>query len=996
MNTNTPPARKGKPPIVYSKLRLFIIFSIGLHLAIAIIYGIPEYMRRLEEKRQVELARQIAEQRREAEKRAAEAEQQRQIEATKEDVKKELQASFEQITADQNQLEKKKLDELWEDLMAEMNEELDQYARELMDNRATDADLRNLEAALKKAMVNELKRLLDTMTARDLAEAFLNALKKQVAPAIAEHYKKEIENKVGKPLQTEGANIVKDQTTSAEKDRKATTDSLDEARREADKAAKELKDAADRMAKTDPADPKAGQAATKEAATVAQAEKSLEKAGEAVKKASTSAERLNTDLSEKLAAQTQPSTEKARKETAEAAQNTKAGQPEAARKETREAADAAAKAAKAIAEARAEAETVPYDPAALARAVLKDVTDKDIKGMMEKAFRENFDAKTKDRLSDKLAKTFEKRLENQGVRDDRTVAEVRKKIQELLGVEVPEKTKANEAGTRALEESQGLKTAAKPKKGHADREKAVADKARNAARELAEKQMDAITSDSRSDETFAQASERAMPQSESSLNEKVANLVRNVNAGRMGLLESGGPEAMAQMRRAALERSQGRQNLFRTRGFNKGQYEELTAGMAERNRTVAAGEAWKREGAADPATRGEADESVVQSAFLLVPGEPKKTPATPEKTEPYKPEFKTINFTTIPFIGDVIKLDGELDEWKDIPAQRMVPHLEGPKRPDMVIVASQPLKLAWNNKGLYFACEFKDVDNDIRRVQPANFWEGDGLEVFIDALNLKDKGRRSSAIQQFWFWVDGQGGQPENVGGEAVMGQDGKRNGFLPYRSDKLQKAAKVKGDTWFMECHLPFARLHELDAQPGRIIGMNLCYNSGTYVYYYWGGTSGVRTSERPDTWGDALFAGADGMIEAIEKLTSELKVGETGTVARTLIIGAPLKLRVTDPDMNLADRRKDKVAVTVRSANGDSEVAILEETGDTTAVFEGALRTALSLGEPLSGTLSLYEGERVTATYTDQARADGSRNREVKATVTCAAGTGELSLAP
>jgi len=990
MNTSPPPARKGKTPIVYSKLRLFIIFSIGLHLAIAVIYGIPEYMRRVEERRQAELVRQIAEQRREAEKQAAEAEQQRRIEATKEDVKKDLQASFEQIAADQNQLDKQQLEELWKDLMEAMDDELNQYAQELMDNRATDADLRNLEATLKKDMVNALEQLLDSMTAKDLAEAFLEALEKQVAPAIAEHYKKEIENAIGKPLQTEGANIVKEQTTSAEKDRKATTDSLDEARREVDKAAKQLKDAADRVAKTDPADPQAGQAVAKEAEAVAQAEKSLENAREAVKKASTSAERLNTDLSEKLAAQTQPSTENARKETAEAAQSTKAGQPEAARKEIREAAEAAANAAKAIAEARSEAETVPYDPAALARAVLKEVTDKDIKGMMEKAFRENFDAKTKDRLSDKLSKTFEKRLESQGIRDDQTVAEVRNKIQELLGVQVPENTKADEAGTRALEESQGLKTAVKPQKGHAEREKAVADKVRNTARELAEKKMEAITSDTRSDEAFAQASERAMPQSELSLNEKVANLARNVNAGRMGLLESGGPEAMAQMRQAALERSQGRQNLFRSRGFDKGQYEELTAEMAERKRN--AGEVWKREGAQDPATQGETDEAVVQSAFLLVPGESKETPATPKKAEPFKPEFKTINFTTIPFVGDAIKLDGELDEWKDIPAQRMVPHLEGPKRAEMTIAASQPLKLAWNNKGLYFACEFKDVDNDIRRVQPANFWEGDGLEVFIDAFNLKEKGRRSSAIQQFWFWVDGQGGQPANVGGEAVMGQDGKRNEFLPYRSDKLQKAAKVKGDTWFMECHLPFALMRELDAQPGRIIGMNLCYNSGTYVYYYWGGTSGVGTSERPDTWGDALFAGSDGKVEIPEKLTPELNAGETGTVARVLVIGTPLKLRVTDPDMNLSDRRKDKVAVTVSSANGDSEVAILEETGDSTAVFEGALRTALSLGDPVSGTLSLYEGETVTATYTDQARSDGARNHEVRTSIRCAAGTAEL----
>jgi hypothetical protein len=482
-----------------------------------------------------------------------------------------------------------------------------------------------------------------------------------------------------------------------------------------------------------------------------------------------------------------------------------------------------------------------------------------------------------------------------------------------------------------------------------------------------------------------------MPESRLGLNEKVANLAQNVNAGRMGLMESAGPEATARLRQAALGRSQGRQHAFRSPGFDRKQYEALTAGMAERDRALAAGEAWRREGAADPATRGESDESVVRSAFLLVPAEPKQAAPEPAKTAPFKPSFKTINFTAIPFVGDTIKLDGELDEWKDVPAQRMVPHLEGSRRTEMTIVPSQPLKLAWNNKGLYFACEFRDVDKDIRRVQPENFWEGDGLEVFIDALNLKDKERGAASIQQFWFWVDGQGGRPENVGGEAFMGKDGGQR-FLPYRSDKLQKAAKVKGDTWFMECHLPFSLLHDLDAQPGRIIGMNLCYNSGTHVYYYWGGTSGVRTSQRPDTWGDSLFAGSDGKMEIPEKLTAELKPGETGAVTRVVTIGAPLKLRVSDPDMNLSDRRKDKVAVTVSSANGDSEVVILEETGDATGVFEGAVRTALSLGETLGGTLSLYEGEAVAITYTDQARSDGARNHEVKTSVRCAAGTAEL----
>ena len=71
----------------------------------------------------------------------------------------------------------------------------------------------------------------------------------------------------------------------------------------------------------------------------------------------------------------------------------------------------------------------------------------------------------------------------------------------------------------------------------------------------------------------------------------------------------------------------------------------------------------------------------------------------------------------------------------------------------------------------------------------------------------------------------------------------------------------------------------------------------------------------------------------------------------SRRSSVGEPLRIRVTDRDMNLNEKVKDKVSVTVRNARGEQEVAILEETGRDTGVFEGSVRTALALGERVAG---------------------------------------------
>jgi hypothetical protein len=99
-----------------------------------------------------------------------------------------------------------------------------------------------------------------------------------------------------------------------------------------------------------------------------------------------------------------------------------------------------------------------------------------------------------------------------------------------------------------------------------------------------------------------------------------------------------------------------------------------------------------------------------------------------------------------------------------------------------------------------------------------------------------------------------------------------------------------------------------------------------------------------------------------------------------QTIVVGEPLRLRVTDKDMSGSQGARGKVQVTVRARNGKPQTVILEETTPGGGVFEGAIRTALALDEDQPGTLDLFEGDIVDIVYNDQARANGARNAEVR----------------
>ncbi|MBA2481845.1 MAG: hypothetical protein H0V44_14365, partial [Planctomycetes bacterium] len=735
----------------------------------------------------------------------------------------------------------------------------------------------------------------------------------------------------------------------------------------------------------------ADQAARNEQAAAERASASLASAEKHLATATQKSDAFGATVKAQVASTAGVLAKSATAETAQVTDAAKAGKAVETATQADEAAAAAKKLEASATKAKAAAAAAPYDGAALARAVIKDVEDKQLKGAMEESFKEGFSKEALPRLSQKLTETFKAELDTAGIKDDATVAAVGAKVSELLGTTVPGKVKAGDASTAALNNAEKIGDAKAEAKTDAGREKAVTDKL-SALGDQAKQEMSALAKNDQGDGMFvdmAKAAGAGDGGRSASLLERVSTIAANANDGRMGMLDdsgSGSGGGVKRLRQAALERGVQLHKLLKTRGyFDKEQHEQLTAGIRERDQEAAKGQAWTRTGAEGAVSVAETSKDVVRPASMIIPPEPKAA-ATGDvaKTLPFTPQFKTINFAAIPFVRDAIVLDGDLGDWKNVPALQLkrCGVIEGVTAPD-----TQTAKIAWDNTGFYLSYDVTDVDGKLTKAHPDNFWEGDGVEVWFDALNSKDKRRGAAWIQQFWMWPFGSDGNDALVGGEAVN-EDGKPRACKPFTVAEIQRAAKPTATGYSMEVHLPSQRLQQLEQQPGRIVGFNLSITTGTKVIYYWGGTYEVRTSERPDTWGDVLLAGSDSKVESPAKLASELPAGEVSKAARGVVIGEALKMRVTDPDMNLANDKRDKVSVTVRTQSGDSESAVLEETAAASGIFEGALPTALALGDQVPGTLSIYEGENSIVSYLDQARSDGSRKVEVKLTVASAAG--------
>ena len=390
------------------------------------------------------------------------------------------------------------------------------------------------------------------------------------------------------------------------------------------------------------------------------------------------------------------------------------------------------------------------------------------------------------------------------------------------------------------------------------------------------------------------------------------------------------------------------------------------------------GDPWDRAAATGDARRDRDDRAL---AAAMVVGSALPPNLEVKGGEPYTPAFQTIRFMPVSYLTRPFKIDGDFKKWEDIPAFDLLPEMTGAgaKVENPKIAESIKGRMAWDGGGIFFMFDVVDANGKLDLAPGAdNFFMADVVEVWIDTLNLKERRRARGAGQQFWAWPFGSATNADAPGGESIKDRTTAYMKFAMTPA-QMQRAAQKTPDGYRIEFRLPVERLRDPQLVAGKILGLNMTIETGGGVHYYWSSSKAIETFERPDTWGDALLAGSDGKLEIPKALSSETVGAKTDETMTTFIIGQPLRLRVTDRDMDLNDRFRDKVSVTVRNSAGESEVAILEETGPSTGIFEGAVRTMLSIGERIPASLGVTEGESITVTYIDQARANGARNAEL-----------------
>ncbi|MCX6225143.1 MAG: hypothetical protein NTV01_10425, partial [Bacteroidia bacterium] len=144
------------------------------------------------------------------------------------------------------------------------------------------------------------------------------------------------------------------------------------------------------------------------------------------------------------------------------------------------------------------------------------------------------------------------------------------------------------------------------------------------------------------------------------------------------------------------------------------------------------------------------------------------------------------------------------------------------------------------------------------------------------------------------------------------------------------------------------------------------------TTVYLLSGITSVPNSVTATNNFGEVFLANASvpanvaGVTTCVEEFTST--ANGTATVAYTE--NATIYVRVTDGDQNLNSGAVDQVRVTLyNSGTFDSEILILNETGNNTGIFTGSIPSSNSLGAGAdNGILYTLAGNSVLATYVDQ----------------------------
>lgn len=612
---------------------------------------------------------------------------------------------------------------------------------------------------------------------------------------------------------------------------------------------------------------------------------------------------------------------------------------------------------------------------------LDDLRRQKLSEHIRQKFEQDFKDKGLPALVQKVNPVLAKRLEGDPAVTGQFKQEVQKELARILSQELPAQVRAGErfaetAGERLKEQVPAI---ASPVGGASQRVKDLSAKAEAAARQLADKQVPAVVA----------AGVRAAPtgtlmQGQARGNPNQTGLLRQLEIFRNQLAANrrefmGRPDAAALA--AAARRYQDRQaGLSRLNDYDAETetYRKLMTTLKERGQLT--GEEILRQGASGELSTASAAEELRPAQVLAPDLATENTPPelAPEKKDD-KPAFKTIRFAAVPFLADdAVTIDGDLADWKGVKPLSIDQAQVGGKRKQLPAEPAQTAYLAYCPRGLLVAVDVTDTSGRLETQFPiSQFWLNDCVEVYIDTLNTKYNRRGETNTHQFFAFPFEHKEAPGIGGYESKCTMKDQRaawEGPVPHAKERMPTAWKKTDKGWTLEMLIPRAALRRGEVQPGRILGFNVQIDTGHGDrFYYWSCLDGVKTSEHPNVWGDVQLLGSDGKVELIGEDSKE--------TVRAVVPGLPVRVRVTDPDMNLDEQKKDKVSVTLRTASGEAETLILEETANASGIFVGSVATRLNIGSRLPSTLQVFEGEKVVVEYIDQVRSTTERNKPVRA---------------
>ncbi|MFP4058455.1 MAG: sugar-binding protein [Candidatus Brocadiia bacterium] len=358
------------------------------------------------------------------------------------------------------------------------------------------------------------------------------------------------------------------------------------------------------------------------------------------------------------------------------------------------------------------------------------------------------------------------------------------------------------------------------------------------------------------------------------------------------------------------------------------------------------------------------------------PADKQRTEGEDEGRSVPPPQFESKAFGAAAMQETSIRLDGDLGDWGKLRHPMRLRYLHD----GSTLEDGPAVYMRWSAEGFFFAYKVRDPDGRIEAC-PHRPWEGDCFEVFLDMDNERRRSlEASAAAHQFCFMPFGFRGDPEATFAEVGRNMRGmKRHTVYPDNTGTrgASRAKLIPGYGYSVECFLSRGALARKQLLPGMYVAVNFSVNTSSdyATHMQWSASKAIWSFDKPDTWGDVLLLGSDGKAKFLDPRDPQAE-------PRGVAPGDPLAFQVTDKDMDLHPRRRDRVAAQLRvGGSGESLFVVLRETGDHTGVFRGSVATQQWFRPSREDTLNVRGGDTVRLAYVDARAAYGERNRRVAA---------------